>query len=325
MATRVVATPGLVSLPRITTLVTSVLVALGSGTNYVFSVYAPQLGARLTLTHTRLNMIGLAGNIGGYSTGPFLGRTADTRGPRPLMVGSFVLLLCGYLGIRTIFDMGSSGTHPMVMFWLLVLFTFMTGAGGNAGLVSSVNATANSFPDRARATTTGIVISGFGLSAFFFSTISRTIYHGDTSSFLLLLALGTSFPMILGFFFVRRIPLPAYDLVHTTEYGAIEEELPEDESEITLASGAETPLLGGEPSVERTSNSLELSLPRSSLADLSHRPRSSIHRSGFADAHRMHLEPTDISGKQLLVSVDFWIIVVIMSLCEFLFRFEALR
>ncbi|KZP07252.1 MFS general substrate transporter [Athelia psychrophila] len=314
MTTQVVAAPGLLSLPRITTLVASVLVALGSGTNYVFSAYAPQLAARLHITHTRLNMIGLAGNIGVYSTGPFLGRTADTRGPRPLMVGAFILLLCGYLGIRMIFDLGSSATHPTAMFWLLVLFTFMTGAGGNGGLVSSVNATAKTFPDRARATTTGIVLSGFGLSAFFFSTISHTIYRGDTSSFLLLLAFGTSLPMILGFFFVRRIPLPAHDLVNTTEYGVIEEELPEDEPESTLASGAETPLLGGEPGVGRTSNSLELSMPRSSLADLSHRPRSSIHRPSFADSHRMHLESADISGKQLLVSLDFWIIVVIMSL-----------
>ncbi|KZP22070.1 hypothetical protein FIBSPDRAFT_1043780 [Athelia psychrophila] len=221
---------------------------------------------QLGLTSTAINVALQTDAPGGYSTGPFLGRTADTRGPRPLMVGSFMLLLCGYLGIRTIFDMGSLGTYLTVMFSLLVLFTFMTGAGGNAGLVSSVNATANSFPDRARATTTGIIISGFGLSAFCFSTISRTTYHGDTSSFLLLLALGTCFPMILGFLFVRRIPLPAYDLVHTMEYGAIEEELPEDESEITLASGAETPLLGGDPSAGRISSSLELGPPRSSLA-----------------------------------------------------------
>lgn len=86
-----------------------------------------------------------------YSTGPFLGRTADKQGPRKIMIVSFVLLLCGYMGIRTIFDLGSSNSkdHPMAMFWLLVMFTFMTGAGGNGGLVSSVNATAKSFPDRA--------------------------------------------------------------------------------------------------------------------------------------------------------------------------------
>src|SRR5258708_5592737 len=58
-----------------------------------------------------------------------------------------------------------------------------------------------------RASTTGLVISGFGLSAFFFSTVSH-FFPGDTSSFLLLLALGTSTPMIIGFFFVRPIPLP---------------------------------------------------------------------------------------------------------------------
>ena len=61
---------------------------------------------------------------------------------------------------------------------------------------------------RQRASTTGLVISGFGLSAFLFSSIFHMFFAGNESAFLLLLALGSSFPMILGFFFVRPIPLP---------------------------------------------------------------------------------------------------------------------
>lgn len=64
---------------RSLTLVGSILVALGSGTNYVsdvrishracdnncaqvYSAYAPQLGAKLHLSHTQLNIIGISGN-----------------------------------------------------------------------------------------------------------------------------------------------------------------------------------------------------------------------------------------------------------------------
>ena len=47
-----------------------------------------------------------------------------------------------------------------------------------------------------------------GLSAFLFSTMSHAFFAGDTSSFLLLLAIGTALPMILGFLLVRPIPLP---------------------------------------------------------------------------------------------------------------------
>jgi hypothetical protein len=55
-------TPPLVSIPRLTTLLASLLVALGSGTNYVYSAYSPQLGAKLGMTHTQLNIIALGGN-----------------------------------------------------------------------------------------------------------------------------------------------------------------------------------------------------------------------------------------------------------------------
>jgi hypothetical protein len=87
-----------------------------------------------------------------------------------------------------------------------------------------------------RASTTGLVISGFGLSAFFFSSISHLLFAGNTSALLLLLALGTSLPMIVGFFFVRPIPLPereGYEIVEDTE----------DEPEIAASSHHPTHLL----------------------------------------------------------------------------------
>ncbi|KAG6864807.1 hypothetical protein C0991_007030 [Blastosporella zonata] len=83
----------------------------------------------------------------------------------------------------------------------------MTGAGGNAGLASAVNSTSKTFPDKARGSATGVVISGFGLSAFLFSTVSRVKFAGNPSSFLRLLSLGTAIPMIAGFCFIRPIPL----------------------------------------------------------------------------------------------------------------------
>lgn len=52
------------------------------------------------------------------------------------------------------------------------------------------------------------MISGFGLSAFLFSTIAHVGFPGDTSTFLLILAIGSSLPFIPGFFLVRPIPLP---------------------------------------------------------------------------------------------------------------------
>ncbi|KIJ24619.1 hypothetical protein M422DRAFT_274545 [Sphaerobolus stellatus SS14] len=193
---------------RTVTLLGSVLTALSSGTNYVYSAYAPQLGSRLRITYTQLNIIGLSGNMGVYTTGPILGRIVDKRGPRPLLLSSFFLLLIGYTGLRSYFDAGPIGDDklPTASLIALSLFSYMTGVGGNCGLSAAVNSTAKSFPDRLRASTVGFVLSGFGLSAFFFSTLSHLIFPGNTSSFLLFLALGTSLPIIVCFFTVRPVP-----------------------------------------------------------------------------------------------------------------------
>ena len=216
--------PPLISVPRIQTLIASLLVSIGSGTNYVgnmFSLmtcgyeskekftrsiqvrnnrcyflswvplpkmkreifmveqfvwqslctaYSPQLGARLKISHTQLNIVGLAGNseiysnsnhftnlserssVGVYSTGPIWGRIVDSHGPRILLASSFVFLLGGYSGIRYFYVSGLAPdalTVPILSFSALVLCSFLTGAGGNGGFMSAVNSTAKTFPDRA--------------------------------------------------------------------------------------------------------------------------------------------------------------------------------
>jgi hypothetical protein len=89
--------------------------------------------------------------VGVYTTSPITGRIVDARGPRPTLIVASILLLVGYLSIRIIYDNGAppSGSISAFTFWLLVICSFMTGAGSTGGLASSVNVTAKSFPDRA--------------------------------------------------------------------------------------------------------------------------------------------------------------------------------
>lgn len=66
-------------------------------------------------------------------------------------MAAFILLLSGYSGIRHIYDSGISSSATTIStftFCLLVACGFMTGAGGNGGLTSSVNSTAKTFPDK---------------------------------------------------------------------------------------------------------------------------------------------------------------------------------
>jgi hypothetical protein len=52
----------------------------------------------------------------------------------------------------------------------------------------------------------GSFLAGVALSAFFFSAIAHAFFPGNTSGLLLTLAIGTSSPMVLGWFLVRPCP-----------------------------------------------------------------------------------------------------------------------
>lgn len=183
-----------------------------------------------------------------------------------------------------------------------------------------------------RATTTGIVLSGFGLSAFFFSTIASIAFPGDTSSFLLVLAVGTAFPMIMGFFLVRPIPLPASEMVHHSAH----EDAEEDEAlgvGDSAASDSQTPLLSHEEdhlvahrSVPNTAaeeyvpdpeNSYELSPPRSQSPVPRTRSASAGGRSLSRGGKVVHDAHPNVYGRALWSNGDFWLLWAILSMCAF--------
>ncbi|KAF9030349.1 MFS general substrate transporter [Hymenopellis radicata] len=317
---------------RLTTLVTAICVSLGAGTNYVYSAYSPQLGARLGINHTKLNFIALAGNVGVYSSGPIWGRLIDVRGPRIAMAGAFFLLLIGYGGMKHMYDTGDGAST--ITFVLLLVFGYMTGSGGNAGLSGAVNATAKSFPEALRASATSLVLSGFGLSAFFFSSISRILFPGDTSSFLLVLSLGTALPMIAGFFFVRAVPPVEHDSAESNGQGDVAYGRTSDVEAppVVVGDGSRTPLLREHPNsplghghvrspttpaieyIPEALAAVELSPTRSepsrSIARSLSRARSAKERSVL----RPGLIEPNIYGRALWCTAEFWLLFVILAL-----------
>jgi len=89
-------------------------------------------------------------------SGPILGIIVDARGPRPLLIASFIFLLSGYSGIRGIFDagLGKGEVLSRLRLVLLVLCSFISGVGGHAGMASAMNTTAKNFPDNLVSPTT---------------------------------------------------------------------------------------------------------------------------------------------------------------------------
>lgn len=194
---------------RVVSLLGSVLVALSAGSTYVFSSYAPQLQEVLHLSSTQLNVLGLAGNFGLYISGPLWGSWVDRHGPHsPIVIGSVCVLL-GY-GLLAYAYMTEAKEMP-VMF--LALFQLLTGLGNSAGLSASMNAQAKSWGGDQRGTAMALVLAGFGLSAFLYSTVSHLFFPGDVGGYLLALSLGGFASFTVGAALIRIVP-PTYH-VHT--------------------------------------------------------------------------------------------------------------
>jgi len=273
-------------------------------------VYSPQLGTRLKISHTQLNIVALAANVGVYITGPVWGRIVDSRGPRMLLACSAVFLLGGYSGIRYLYVSGLAPdalSIPTISFFVLLLCGFLTGAGSGGGFAGSVNSTAKTFPDRARASTTGLVISGYGLSAFLFSTISHIFFAGRASPLLLFLALGSSFPMMLGSFFVRPIPLPEQEDTVGNHEGYSETST--SASAYEQHNNSRTRLLNHAHVEGNLQDDDHVALSPS------HSPVSDSHRRSLSRGTALALDMLpNLHGKKLWCSSDFWLLFVILSI-----------
>jgi hypothetical protein len=138
-------------------------------------------------------------------------------------------------------------------------------------------------------------MSGYGLSAFLFSTISHIFFVGSASPLLLLLSLGSSIPMILGFFFVCPVPLP-------------EEELNREVYSETSSSAYERSISSRTPLLNDDDD--EVPSMRSRNRETS---RRSLSRGA---AMALNMLP-NVYGKKLLCSSDFWLLFGIHSIRTF--------
>lgn len=216
---------------------------------------------------------------------------------------------------------------------LLIICGFLTGNGGAGGASGALNAVAKSFPEHMvstqnpfaklcadimptprlyaqRTSSTGFVLSGFGLSAFLFSTIAHSVFPGNTSDFLLVLAIGTSLPMVLGWLFIRPIPLPIPNGASTLEGGipAPRHATSARRSYFEGSDDSGTRLL---PDNELDYDETYVRSPRQHARAVSVASCGEVGTSVLPEN-----ELPNISGKELFMSLNFWLLFSITSLRE---------
>ena len=155
-----------------------------------------------------------------------------------------------------------------------------------------------------------MVIAGFGLSAFFFTTLSNTLLGNSTSIFLLILALGTSCLMLLGFLFVRPVPLSEQASSQSLEGGDDVRE-PALSPALQHHNDSRTPLLNDD-SVEdryiRTDITTDGEYPN---------PVGGVVEATCFVSGQKHSTPLNVHGKALLSNLEFWLLFSIASMRMF--------
>ena len=214
---------------------------------------------------------------------------------RPLLFGS-IIIFTGYFLVHAFYTLAipirpasDIDGHPSTLgLSFLALAMFLSGSGGAAGLSAGVNAAAKSFSDKTRATASGLVLAGFGLSAFAFSTLGHALFGGDAGGLLLLLSLGTGVPMFIASFIVRAVPPTTRDTHGYEPVGTGDEEVEGYHSRHA---------------------SLELARSRSPH----NHSRTASHD---ISKHTDGIKPAGYSYKpsELAASLDFWILFVILAL-----------
>ncbi|HEX8909180.1 MAG TPA: OFA family MFS transporter [Anaeromyxobacteraceae bacterium] len=137
------------------------------GTVYSWSIYTQPLIAAFGWSNTTTTwafalaifFLGVGAIIGG--------RWQDRSGPRVVAVTGVVLWGVGNV-------LAGLGTAHLGAWWLYLTYGVLGGLGLGLGYITPVAAVTKWFPDR-RGFGSGMVVMGFGLGAFFFSNIMKSV------------------------------------------------------------------------------------------------------------------------------------------------------
>ena len=137
------------------------------GTVYAWSLFTQPLAAAFGWSAARTTapfaaaifFLGVGAIVGG--------RWQDRAGPRPVAIAGAVLWGIGNL-------LAGLGTARLGSPWLIATFGVVGGLGLGLGYVTPVAAVTKWFPDK-RGLGSGLVVMGFGLGAFFYATLLKSL------------------------------------------------------------------------------------------------------------------------------------------------------
>ncbi len=152
----------------------ALIIQISLGAVYIWSVFQTPLKSQFpTWTETQVTLpaqIVLAVEALAVIFG---GRIQDKLGPRRVATAGGLILGAGLM----LASLTGRFSDRQALYWLLLTFAVLGGAGIGAGYVCPIATCVKWFPDK-RGLITGLAVAGFGAGAFFFAPLARGLIGG---------------------------------------------------------------------------------------------------------------------------------------------------
>lgn len=181
---------------RLTALIVSILVALASGTPYLYGVYSPQFVKQVGLTTSDSATISLATNLGSGVGGLPGGLIIDHFGPQKSILLGSVCIFIGYFTMHKIYE----AKYDNLL--IICLAMVLAGFGSITSYFATLKASQSNFPKH-RGAAGAFPVSAYGFAATIFSIISATYFKGNSGGLLEFLSIFCGSMTFLGSFFIH--------------------------------------------------------------------------------------------------------------------------
>jgi len=152
----------------------ALIIQISLGAVYIWSVFQTPLKAQFpTWTETQVTLPAQIVLAVFALAVIFGGRIQDKLGPRRVATAGGLILGAGLM----LASLTGRFADRQALYWLLLTFAVLGGAGIGAGYVCPIATCVKWFPDK-RGLITGLAVAGFGAGAFFFAPLARGLIGG---------------------------------------------------------------------------------------------------------------------------------------------------
>ncbi|KAH3661730.1 hypothetical protein OGAPHI_005908 [Ogataea philodendri] len=180
---------------KIVSLVSSCLVAMASGTPYLFGMYSPQVMAQCRFTAEDASFLTFGSTAGSSIGGLAAGLLIDKFGPK------FAILLGAALESSAFLILYLNYKYRLHHLWMLIFAMVNVGFGSVLPFFATLKVSTYNFPHH-RGVANACPVSSYGLAALLYASISTIFFAEDTQGFLRFISIFAGVVIGSGYFFI---------------------------------------------------------------------------------------------------------------------------